>query len=363
MKILWFSHRDIKNPRSGGAERTIYEVGKRISLKGNIFIWISASWNNKYSEEIMDNIIIKREKNNSLLHLKVPEIIKREKPDFIVDDMGHAVPFLSENFTKIPGIVFFHHLHRRSLKGQVNFPMRMILSGLEAFYPVFYRKWHFITESNSSINDLINLGIQNKRIIKIPPGVNTELFRPLKKTEFPSIVYFGGFRDYKRPWEVIYAVNNLIKKCNNIMLYMIGSGPSLNKTMKIYNDLDIKNNVIFLGRINNNDLSNIVGSSWLNVHTSITEGFGFSILEASSAGTPTIAYDVPGVRDVIIQNKNGFTVKDGSIDDLTKKIDNFISNYDNRWINSSRSIALEYSWDKTAELWLTNIKKTLEIYK
>ena len=34
MKILWFAHRDIKHPKAGGAERTIYEVGKRFSALG-----------------------------------------------------------------------------------------------------------------------------------------------------------------------------------------------------------------------------------------------------------------------------------------------------------------------------------------
>ncbi len=351
MKILWFSHRDIKNPRAGGAERTIYEVGRRLVSKGNTFIWKSVAWNNKYSEETVDGINIKREKSNLLIHLKVPNIIKNEKPDFIIDDMGHAVPFLSEDFTKIPGIVFFHHFHRRSLKGQVSLPLRMILSGLETSYPLFYRKWNFVTESNSSINDLINLGIKKERIIQIPPGVDTELFKPLKKTEFPSIVYFGGFRDYKRPWEILYLMEKLIDKNNNIKLYMVGSGPSLEKTKRICKDLHINKNVEFVGRLNYNELSKLVGSSWINIHSSLTEGFGFSVLEASSAGTPTVAYNVPGIRDVIIDGKNGYLVKDGSREEMYDKIVDIIDNYNEKWIVDSRNNALEYSWDKTAELW------------
>ena len=33
MKILWFAHRDIKHPSAGGAERTIYEVGRRLAVQ------------------------------------------------------------------------------------------------------------------------------------------------------------------------------------------------------------------------------------------------------------------------------------------------------------------------------------------
>jgi len=38
---------------------------------------------------------------------------------------------------------------------------------------------------------------------------------------------------------------------------------------------------------------------------------GLSILEAPATGTPTVAYDVSGVRDVIEQGKNGIRVVDG----------------------------------------------------
>ena len=34
MKILWLAHRDPLNPRAGGAERIIYEVGRRLVVKG-----------------------------------------------------------------------------------------------------------------------------------------------------------------------------------------------------------------------------------------------------------------------------------------------------------------------------------------
>ncbi len=359
MKIIWFSHRDIKNPRAGGAERTIYEVGKRLVLKNHELIWISVSWDGKVNEENLDGIIVRREKNNVILHLKVLPIIKGENPDVIIDDMGHAVPFLSEDFTKIPGTVFFRHLHRRSLKGQVGFSLRFLISGLEAFYPVFYRKWPFVTETNSSINDLINLGIKKERIIKIPPAVDTEKFEPSKKFEDPTIVYFGGFRDYKRPWEILYVFKELLKMNNKIKLIMIGAGPSLEKTTNIAKEFGIMNNIKFTGRVSDNELYNIVNKAWINVHTSTTEGFGLSVLEASSAGTPTVAYNVPGIRDIIVNGVNGFLVPDGDRKALTESVLKIINEFDNEWIRKSRTEAMKYSWNKTANLWESHLESLL----
>ena len=44
MKIAWFTHRDMCHPQAGGVGRTIYEVGKRLALKGHSFNVISVGW-------------------------------------------------------------------------------------------------------------------------------------------------------------------------------------------------------------------------------------------------------------------------------------------------------------------------------
>jgi glycosyltransferase involved in cell wall biosynthesis len=41
----------------------------------------------------------------------------------------------------------------------------------------------------------------------------------------------------------------------------------------------------------------------------VREGWGLSITEANARGTPVVAYDVPGVRDAIVQGKTGLLVR------------------------------------------------------
>jgi glycosyltransferase involved in cell wall biosynthesis len=105
-----------------------------------------------------------------------------------------------------------------------------------------------------------------------------------------------------------------------------------------------------LYRADLSDGTKIVASSWLNVHTSVTEGWGFSILEASSAGTPTVAYDVPGVRDAIEDKLNGIKVKDGDRKALLEATLTVL-NDPKEWWSSSVKVAQKYSWDKSAQLW------------
>ena len=89
----------------------------------------------------------------------------------------------------------------------------------------------------------------------------------------------------------------------------------------------------------------------MNIHTSVTEGWGFSILEASSAGTPTVAYDVPGVREAVEDGLNGIKVEDGNREALVDAAYLILTNPE-KWWSSSVKVAQKYSWDKTTEQWI-----------
>jgi len=127
MKILWFAHRDIKNMKAGGAERTIYEVCSRLyKMKVEVHL-VTVNHGNLLSYEIVDGIIIHRIKGNIKTQLYVRKTIKEINLDGI-DDIGHAVPCFSPWFTDKKVIVFFRHLHARSLPCRINFFLAKIIS-------------------------------------------------------------------------------------------------------------------------------------------------------------------------------------------------------------------------------------------
>ena len=346
MRILWFAHRDIKHPKAGGAERTIYEVGKRLA-KLNIDVnLVTVNPGNLLNYENVDGIKIYRIKRNIKAHLSVKKMVKKIDPDVIIDDMDHAIPWCSPWFTDKRVIVFFRHLHARSLPGQVNIFLARIITFIEKMYPFIYRNNTFVTESDTSENDLIDLGIKKENIIRIPPGVDLNLFHPGEKTKNVQLLYFGGLRKYKRPEYAIKVYEELYDEIPNLKLVVTGNGPVLNKMEE-----DIKNknyNINFFGKIDYIELSKIIRESWVNLHFSVTEGWGLSIMESSASGTPSIAFNVPGVVDTIKNNFNGFLVED--ISDFKDKILYIIKNED-LFVKNSRKFAENFTWDKTAEMW------------
>lgn len=356
MKILWLAHRDPLNPRAGGAERIIYEVGMRLVKNGNNVSILAGGWEKCKREEYLNGIHIMRYGYRVGPHIALPVHLIKNRYDIIIADLGHAVPWVSPILLRKRTIVSFLHLHARSLPGQVGRLLAYSITAVEKLYFIIYNRSHFVTISNTSLEDLENLGIKSKNISLINPGVNSELFCPSIKTEFPSIVYFGGMRPYKRPEESLYLLKELKNEISDIKLTIIGDGPSRHDVERLCTELGLRDNVTFTGRISDAEVAKIVASSWLNVHSSVTEGWGISIIEAASASTPTVAYRVPGVSDSVEIGHNGITVDDGNRKSMFDAALKIMRNPE-KWWASSVEVAKKYSWDKTAELWETLIKE------
>ena len=92
MKILWLAHRDPLNPRAGGAERIIFEVGKRLAKGGNEVSILAGGWKNCKKTESLNGIRIMRFGYHIGPHIALPVHILKHRYDVIIADLGHAVP-------------------------------------------------------------------------------------------------------------------------------------------------------------------------------------------------------------------------------------------------------------------------------
>lgn len=349
--VLWLNHRDIFHPRAGGAERTILEVSTRLVRKGYKVTWLSTHSPNLPLEQEINGIRILRLGGNISSHVRNLMFERRYRDDtVVVDDLAHVVPWLSERFSSLPGTVFFRHLHRRTLDGQLSPIKASVLKKIENNYPRLYRKWPFVTESEQGIRDLQGLGLPPERTVRIPPGVDTDMLLPQEKYEQPSLIYFGGLRDYKRPYESLYLLKDLLPDYPDIKLRISGDGPSMSKMKSLSYTLDLEKNVEFLGRLHERELFDVVSRSWLNLHFSQAEGWGYSILEAASCGTPTLAYDVPGVSEAVENGINGLKVKDKDRKSLRSNARKIIDTK-GEWIKMSREMSIKYSWNSTSIVW------------
>ncbi len=119
-------------------------------------------------------------------------------------------------------------------------------------------------------------------------GINTSLFKPLKKTK--SIVFARGFKEVYNPIVVSNAIKILETKLNDFKFILCGDGPLKSESEKILNSCK---NVEFTGQINEEKLAEFVGEAKLVISPSLSDSIPLTILEAVACGAPVVASDIP----------------------------------------------------------------------
>jgi len=113
--------------------------------------------------------------------------------------------------------------------------------------------------------------------------------------------------------------------------------------------------IIFTGRVEDNELVRLYNQADIFVYTSLFEGFGLPPLEAMSCGLPVICSNSSSIKEVV--GDAGILVEPGNIRGFSSSIVKLLKVEDLKSDLSSRSIKRSdaFSWEKTA-------KDTLSVY-
>jgi glycosyltransferase involved in cell wall biosynthesis len=113
----------------------------------------------------------------------------------------------------------------------------------------------------------------------------------------------------------------------------------------------------YFGRLGNAERRELMTKAWVHVNPSVREGFGLNVVEANAFGIPSVAYDVPGLRDSIKDGETGLLVETGNIESLGRSLTRLLEDHVLR-IKLGEN-ALEYagrfSWDKAADEFLRTL--------
>jgi glycosyltransferase involved in cell wall biosynthesis len=102
---------------------------------------------------------------------------------------------------------------------------------------------------------------------------------------------------------LVNAVLNLRSSRSDLKLLIVGDGPSFDKLRDM---IGTDQGVRLLGRVA--DTNDILCASDLFALTSYEEGFGMVYAEAARHGLPSVASDLPQVREVVIDGETGWLV-------------------------------------------------------
>ena len=161
-----------------------------------------------------------------------------------------------------------------------------------------------VTPSKHLKNFILNLGFKNK--IEI---INNGVFIPEENTNIftndqINITIVSRLVSHKNIKKIIRAISDL----NDPLIYLniIGDGPELNQLQKISLESNNKDNIIFHGKLNRNDINHIFLKSDIYIQASNYEGLPHSLLEAMSYGIPVLCTPVGECKEILGNEDRGY---------------------------------------------------------
>lgn len=129
------------------------------------------------------------------------------------------------------------------------------------------------------------------------------------------LVHVSTFRPVKRVLDVVRTFDQ-IRKTTPSKLIMVGDGPDRAEAERMCRELDIINDVIFLGK--QTCLAEIFSASDLFLMPSQSESFGLSALEAMACGLPALTSSVGGLPELNLHGTTGYICEIGDTDRMAR---------------------------------------------
>ena len=160
----------------------------------------------------------------------------------------------------------------------------------------------------------------------IPNAIREVKAYPETKRE-KIILYVGRFAWEKGPEHLIRAFAAMEDR-QGWKLLMAGSGPLLKHMQELAMQLNLENDIIFPGKVE--DVDKLYARAGIYVLPSVLEGFPNSLCEAMAAGLPVVCFDSIPWEEILEPGESGLVVKNNDISQLTETLQELVKNRDLR---------------------------------
>ena len=357
-------------PYIGGSEKHMYELGKRIAKKEELYVLTSLLKNTKEYEELEDMKIFRVKAKEYKMPLIYPppfitapyarKEIERldEELDFDVfnlhgrwfPDFGYVVKYANQK-----GKLVTLTLHNGRPVG-----INPLVTVLGTCFDLAYGKKllkkvdRIIAVSASVKEDISKYGLNKDKITVIHNGVDTEVFRPTEpvfKEKYEGcdnlLIFVGRIIEQKGLDHLIDAMPRILKEYPRTKLLIVGKGKIKPRLIKKVKKMDLNKRIIFPGFIDEELMPNLYSSADVFVLPSLWEVLPIALLEGLSCGAPLLASDAGGNPEIVENGKNGFIFEKKNEEELIEKLRIMLDDHNLRkkMRRESRKIALKkFDW-------------------
>jgi len=237
----------------------------------------------------------------------------------------------------------------------------------------------FIAITNVISEEIRGLDVDDRRIYKIPNGVDIEKFAPVTSEQKTAVrnrlgipltatvfVYCGRLSREKGLLPLLFSWKLLTNRFDSLHLLLVGSGDGMTlsceeELRQFVKEHSLGDSVAFTGSVD--DVRDYLHSSDIFVLPSIREMLSVALIEAHACGIPAIGTRVGGIPEVIDDRVNGILVEPDNVDGLLEAATELIKDRDMReeYGAAARKLAVDrFSLARVAEKYLNVMNAVIE---
>ena len=278
--------------------------------------------------------------------------------------MFSLAPVVVSKLTKIPHIVEVNGVIGEELK-MVGVP-RVFVKSFEFVEKHIYKfSQRIITVTKNIKKELMGkYALSEKKIIVVPNGANTDLFRPLnikrakKELDLDDKSFYVIFVGYLVQWQgvdrLINAAPFVLKEVPNTKFIIVGEGRILNALKKQVEELDITDKFIFTGKVPYEIIPLYINACdvCITLKTPMKSGFSpLKLYEYMSCAKPVVATNTPSF-DILEGYSAGILADPKKTMEVTNAISRLLLNERLRiemGKNGRKLVEEKYSWRRAAK--------------
>ncbi|MCL1463531.1 glycosyltransferase family 4 protein [Argonema galeatum] len=217
-------------------------------------------------------------------------------------------------------------------------------------------------DEQAYVRDVLGMG---DKCFVFPFGLSQQRQQALVQAVQPAtvrlankqVVFIGtwGSRKGARDWAEI--VMRTKAKVPEVRFLFLGTAFSPEAVLADLN-LPAYDWIEIVPRFEGEELPKLLSKATVGAFPSYIEGFGFAVLEKLACGLPTVAYNVPGPREMLRHFDNDFMIVPGDVEQFSNQIVKLLTMDEVSYSEISKrciEVAQFFSWSRIA-------KETLDVY-
>ncbi|MDN0194416.1 glycosyltransferase family 4 protein [Streptomyces sp. S.PNR 29] len=338
-RIVFLAHRDLGNPSAGGSELLVDRLADGLTHLGHQVTLLCGG-----PAACRDYRVVSA--GGAYGHyLRARSAFARQvgEADLLVE-VCNGMPYLAPRWHRGPTLCLVNHVHTDLWTMRFGGPLapaarigrrleHWALTGAQ-------QRSLLVAVSASTAHALRAIGVERDRIRVVHNGVEEPGPRADRSPE-PLFVAVGRLVEYKRI-DLLLRLWERVRPVTGGRLLIVGDGPERQRLEQLAGP-----GVEFTGHVPEAEKHRLLCAAWLLLHPSAVEGWGLVVTEAAARETPTVAFDVPGVRDSVVDGETGVLAR-GESSFAAAWCTLALSGHRRELMGkAARDRAARYRWDRT----------------